>query len=60
MKTAIIYASPHHGNTKKLIDAIATKHEVTLIDATQTKDQDLSDYDLIGYASGIYFQKYHK
>ena len=57
MKTAIIYASPHHGNTKKLIDAIATKHEVTLIDATQTKDQDLSDYDLIGYASGIYFHK---
>ena len=30
MKTAIVYYSQHHGNTKKLIDAIAEKndHEV--------------------------------
>ena len=24
MKTAIVYYSEHHGNTKKLIDAVAT------------------------------------
>lgn len=60
MKTAIIYYSKHHGNTKKLLDAIATKHDVTLIDALNPTTTDLSDYDLIGFASGIYYSKFHK
>lgn len=60
MKTAIIYYSRHHGNTKKLIDAIAAKHDVTVIDATSVQNADLSGYDLIGFASGIYYSKFHK
>ncbi len=60
MKAAIVYASVHHGNTKKLVDAIAKKYDVTLIDATKTKEQDMSSFDLIGFASGIYFSKYHQ
>lgn len=60
MKTAIIYYSRHHENTKKILDAIAKKHEVTLIDATKTQNFDLTDYDLIGFASGIYYSKFHK
>lgn len=60
MKTAIVYASVHHGNTKKLVDAIAKENEVDLIDATTTSQQDLSDYDLIGFASGIYGGNFHK
>lgn len=42
MKTAIIYASVHHGNTKKIIDEIAKTNEVDLIDATQVTEKDLS------------------
>ncbi|HCY53332.1 MAG TPA: flavodoxin, partial [Kandleria vitulina] len=42
MKTAIVYYSHHHGNTKKLLDAIALQNEVTLIDATSTNKVDLS------------------
>lgn len=60
MKTAILYYSKHHGNTKKLLDAIATKNEVTLIDVTEQPDTDLSKYDRIGFASGIYYSKFHK
>ena len=60
MKTAIVYYSTHHGNTKKLLDAIAAEHEVTLIDITKDKDQDLSGYDRIGLASGIYYSNYAK
>ena len=60
MKTVIIYYSRHHGNTKKLLDAIAAVGDVTLIDATQTKEADLSGYDLIGFASGIYYGKFHQ
>lgn len=57
MKTAIAYYSQHHGNTKKLLDAIAEKHEVTLIDITKKQEFDLRDYDLIGFASGVYYGK---
>ena len=60
MKTAIIYASVHHGNTKKIVDAIAASSEVELIDATQVKEKDLSGYDRIGFASGIYYGKFHQ
>ena len=35
MKTAIVYASVHHGNTKKIIDEIAKTNDVELIDATE-------------------------
>ena len=60
MKTAIIYYSRHHGNTKKLIDAIAAAHDVTAIDAAEVSTADLSAYDLVGFASGIYYSKFHK
>lgn len=60
MKTAIIYYSKHHGNTKKLIDAIAQQHEITTINVSEEKNVDLSGYDRIGFASGIYYSKFHK
>ena len=60
MKTAIVYYSEHHGNTKKLLDAIAAKHDVTLINVTKTPESDLSGYDRIGLASGIYYSSFAK
>ena len=58
-KIAIIYASTHHGNTKKLVEAISQKFAATLIDTTQHIHADLTDYDLIGFASGIEFGKFY-
>ena len=46
MKAAIIYASVHHENTKKVVEAIAGENAVDLIDATKEKERDLSGYDL--------------
>lgn len=61
MKTAIVYYSKHHGNTKKLLDAIAAADgSVTLIDVTGDPDADLSPYDRIGLASGVYFSSFAK
>lgn len=60
MKTAIVYYSKHHGNTKKLLDAIAQEHEVTLIDVTAEPQADLTPFDRIGFASGIYYSKFQK
>ena len=60
MKVAIAYYSQHHGNTKKLLNAIAEKHEVTLIDVTKKQEYDLRDFDVIGFASGVYYGKLAK
>ncbi len=60
MKAVIIYASMHHGNTKKIVDAIAQECDVELVDATKVIEKDLEGYDLIGFASGIFYSKYHK
>ena len=59
MKTVIVYHSSHHGNTKKVVDAIARGHDVALIDAGAQKQADLGQYDLIGLASGIYGGSFH-
>ena len=58
-KVAIIYASTHHGNTRKLVDAIAGKYEIVPIDATICQQADLTGYDLIGFASGIDFGRFY-
>ena len=59
MRTAIIYYSKHHGNTRKLLDAIAAcDGNVTLIDVTEKQEADLSSFDRIGLASGIYFSSF--
>ena len=60
MKTAITYFSVHHGNTKKLVDAIAEKDEVTLINVSTCKKADLEEFDRIGFASGIYYGSFSK
>ena len=60
MKTAIIYYSEHHNNTKKILDAIAKTNEVTLINASEITHTNLSTYDMIGFASGIYYSKFHE
>lgn len=60
MKAAIVYYSKHHGNTKKLLDAIAQEYDIELIDVSNTKTFDLSEYEVIGFASGIYYGNMHK
>ncbi len=59
-KTAILYRSVHHGNTKKLLDAIQSAHpDVTLIKAGEDPF-DPSLYNFIGFASGVYAGKLHR
>lgn len=60
MKTAICYCSYHHGNTLKLLEAIAAEGEVDLIDVTTCQSAQLEKYDCIGFASGIYAFEFHK
>ena len=53
MKTAIIYVSSHHGNTKKVLDVMAYSNDIDLLKISEAKKTDFSVYDAIGFASGI-------
>lgn len=55
MKSVIIYASVHHGNTKKIVDAIAPEINADIIDITKQKEIDLPQYYVIGLASGVFY-----
>ena len=58
MKSIIIYASTHHGNTRKVVEAIEKECGIEVVDATRVHEKDLEGYDLIGFASGIFFTKF--
>ena len=60
MKTAICYYSRHHGNTRKVLEAMVRGNGVDLIDVTSRVAVYLEDYDCIGFASGIYYSKFQK
>lgn len=60
MKTAICYYSRHHGNTRKVAEAMAQEGQVDLIDVTSRQPVRLEEYDCIGFASGIYGFEFHK
>ncbi len=55
MKAALCYYSRHHGNTLKVLEAMAREGEADLIDVAARRAVRLEDYDLVGFASGIYF-----
>lgn len=59
-KTLILYRSPHHGNTKKLLDAIVKAHPDVVLAKAGEDMVDASPYDLIGIASGVYNSKLHR
>ena len=60
MKTAICYLSCHHGNTRKVVEAMAQTGGADLIDVRTRQAVRLEGYDCIGFASGIYGFEMHK
>ena len=57
---AVIYASVHHGNTKRLLEEASSDIGIDLINAENAAHTDLSKYKAVGFASGIYMSKFHK
>ena len=60
MKTAVCYYSRHHGNTLKVLKAMAEGTDIDLIDVTARPAVHLEEYDCIGFASGIYYSKFQE
>lgn len=59
-RIVILYTSIHHKNTEKLLKEIVKNKPVDLIDLLHEKNIDLSKYQVVGFASGIYYSKFHK
>ncbi len=60
MKSIIVFQSVHKGNTKKIADALAGELGAKLVKPGEIKVNNLNDYDLIGFGSGIYFGRHHQ
>jgi flavodoxin len=60
MRTLIVYVSYHHRNTEKIAKAIGEVLDAELISLESTKLKPISDFDLIGFASGNYFGRFDK
>ncbi|MCR5144475.1 MAG: flavodoxin [Lachnospiraceae bacterium] len=60
MKAAIVYQSVHHKNTQKIVEAMGENPNVDIYTVAEAKEADLSGYDLIGMASGVYGASMHK
>jgi flavodoxin len=58
VKALIIYESYHHGNTKKVAEAMAGALNAKLVTAKEADVNALAEYDLIGFGSGIYKGKF--
>lgn len=59
MKTAICYYSTHHGNTLQVARAMTRGYDVDFFDLSTQREAALADYDLVGFASGIYGFAFH-
>lgn len=60
MKILICCRSYHHGNTKKVVEAMAGEGNVDLVDVSALSTVSMEDYDCIGLASGIYGFSVHQ
>ena len=59
-KVAIIYISTHHKNTEKVVKAMAEEIDIDIIAMKDINNFDIENYDIIGFASGIYFSSFNK
>jgi len=60
MRPLIVYVSLHHGNTKKVADAMAAKLQCQALTPNHADITALTEYDLLGFGSGLYFGPHHR
>jgi flavodoxin len=60
MRTLIIYKSIHQGSTKILAQTMGKVLDADVIDLKDFDYHALTSYDLIGFGSGIYDNRFHR
>lgn len=59
-KIIIIYESYHHNNTEKIAFVLAQKMQADLYKTDNVNINNLLNYDIIGFGTGLYFCKPHQ
>ena len=60
MKSLIVCYSFHHNNTQKVAEAMAKVLDAQVKTPQQTNPDELQQFDLVGFGSGIYAEKHHE
>ena len=60
MKSLIVCYSFHHNNTQKVAEAMAKVLDAQVKTPQQTNPEELQQFDLVGFGSGIYAEKHHE
>jgi len=60
MKSLLVLVSYHHNNTEKIANVFAKVLEAQIKTPQQTNPEELQEYSLVGFGSGIYSDKHHK
>ncbi len=60
MKAVIICHSEHHGNTRKIAEAVSEVLDAKVVFSQEARGLDIQEYDLVGFGSGIYYGNFHK
>jgi flavodoxin len=60
MKALLALFSYHHKNTEKIANVFAKVLNATIKTPQQINPEELQEYDLLGFGSGIYGGKHHK
>jgi flavodoxin len=60
MKSLVVVFSYHHKNTEKVANIIAKVIDAPVKSPHQVNPEELREYDLIGFGSGIYSAKHHE
>ncbi|MHA2038271.1 MAG: flavodoxin family protein [Promethearchaeota archaeon] len=60
MKSLLVLYSYHHKNTEKIAKVFAKVLDAQIKTPQQVNPEELQDYYLVGFGSGIYGEKHHK
>jgi len=60
MKSLLVLFSYHHNNTEKIAKTFAKVLDAQIKTPQQIDPEELQEYDLIGFGSGIYSAKHHE
>ena len=60
MKSLVVVFSYHHKNTEKIAKSIAHVIDASVKTPQQVNPEELREYDLVGFGSGVYAAKHHK
>ncbi|MDQ1280816.1 MAG: hypothetical protein QG670_2079 [Thermoproteota archaeon] len=60
MKSLIVCFSYHHNNTQKIAEVMAKMLDAQVKPPEEVSPEELLQFDLVGFGSGIYGEKYHE